>query len=62
MSREVDNTQGWLIESYEKEINNADRDSIRYIEDGFPSDIDLNLNKSKEEVHENRHLHNQSFR
>lgn len=56
VSREIDSNQGWLMEPYEiKKDNNTDHDSIRYIEDGYPSDIDLKKSESKE-MNENEEL------
>ncbi|XP_047353189.1 josephin-1 isoform X2 [Vespa velutina] len=56
VSREIDSNQGWLMEPYEiKEDNNTDHDSIRYIEDGYPSDIDVKKSESKE-MNENEEL------
>ncbi|XP_015524155.1 josephin-2 [Neodiprion lecontei] len=46
VSREVDSKQGWLIDPYlqSKIQNDTDQDSIQYIEDSLPSDIDLQDN------------------
>lgn len=36
VSKEIDNNQGWLINTYaNKESINADHDTITYIEDGY---------------------------
>ncbi|RLU25634.1 hypothetical protein DMN91_001791, partial [Ooceraea biroi] len=48
VSKEIDSNQGWLIDTCEnKEDDNVDHDSIRYIEDGY-LDIDLKKSESKE--------------
>lgn len=48
VSREIDNNQGWLIDTSEnKDDNNTDHDSISYITYGYPG-IDLKKSESKE--------------
>ncbi|XP_033189175.1 josephin-2 isoform X1 [Bombus pyrosoma] len=52
VSREIDNNQGWLINTYaNKEGINTDHDSITYIEDGY---MEMNLKKEvSAEMNEN---------
>lgn len=53
VSREIDNNQGWLINTYanKEEINNTDHDSITYIEDSY---MEMNLKKEvSAEMNEN---------
>ncbi|KAK1132797.1 hypothetical protein K0M31_014169 [Melipona bicolor] len=52
VSKEIDNNQGWLINTYaNKEGINADHDTITYIEDGY---MEMNLKKDgSTEMNEN---------
>lgn len=62
VSKEIDNNQGWLIDTSEnKDDNNTDHDSIRYIEDGYP-DIDLKKSESKEMNENEEFLDNKNSR
>lgn len=62
VSREIDSNQGWLIDTCEnKDDNNMDHDSIRYIEDGYP-DIDLKKSESKEMNENEEFLDNKNSR
>jgi hypothetical protein len=75
VSREVENNQGWLIESTEKEnlIQETEKENliqetekiVEYINDNEfeNANIDLNLNNSKEKMNENGNFcNNQSSR
>lgn len=62
VSREIDSNQGWLIDTCEnKDDNNVDHDSIRYIEDGYP-DLDLKKSESKEMNENEEFLDNKNSR
>lgn len=62
VSREIDSNQGWLIDTCEnKDDNNMDHDSIRYIEDGYP-DLDLKKSESKEMNENEKFLDNKNSR
>lgn len=62
VSREIDNNQGWLINTYaNKEGINANHDTdIRYIEDGY---TEIDLKKEPTEMNENeKSLHDKNSR
>lgn len=60
VSKEIDNNQGWLINTcMDKEESKQDHDSIRYIEDGYPT-TELKRPESKE-INENDEFIGQNF-
>ncbi|XP_066588255.1 josephin-2-like [Prorops nasuta] len=53
VSKEVDINHGWLNNTTEKKDNNADRDSIRYIEEGYQPEVtDVNATEIEENLNE----------
>jgi len=60
VSKEIDSNQGWLIDACEnKDDNNMDHNSIRYIEDGY---LDIDLKKSEELNQNEKCLDNKNSR
>lgn len=61
VSREIESSQGWLIESPEANDNyKTEREDMRYIEDGFANDIDIKIPITELECNENDLPNNQS--
>lgn len=61
VTREIENNQGWLMESSETGKNGSSQLIIEPVLDN--ADIDINLNNSKERINENGNVcNNQSSR
>ncbi|XP_024943441.1 josephin-2 [Cephus cinctus] len=59
VSREVDSTQGWLMDKYENQNQNGiDYDSIKYIEDSLSVDLSSKKSTEIEETNTNEQLQN----